>query len=207
VSLWYHYTHGELLDGQGHGNDLIQPSKQAVVKSFIDNDCWNATYPDLDDAGASANDMFLASYVNAIGVPATPIGSGNCNGDATCQKWLDRMTADWPHLSGAAAQVPILVMYANQDKTLTPDTIQCVFNRLSSDNAAYSVCYDPQPDGHNGVVSINSNYVADWIAQQTLGGGAPTETCTQLTKNDAGVPQLLDEGGAPIDCNPLLATQ
>jgi alpha-beta hydrolase superfamily lysophospholipase len=207
VSLWYHYTHGELLDGQGHGTDLIQPSKQAAVQSFVTNDCWGDGYPQLADGGTSANDFFLASYANAIGLAATPIGNGNCNGDATCQTWLDRMTADWPHLTGAAAKVPILVMYANDDTTLTPDTIQCAFDRLSSDDASYSVCYDSNPVGHSGVVSVDSNYVADWIAQQALGAAAPTETCGVLAKNDGGVPQLIGPDGGPVDCNPLLSTQ
>jgi hypothetical protein len=207
VSIWYHYTHGELLDGPGHGLDLFQPSKQAVVKAFVDNDCWNPPYPDLDDAGASANDFFLPSYVSAIEVPATPLGGGNCQGDATCQKWLDRMTADYPHLTGNAAKVPILVWYANADITISPDGMQCVFNRLTGDSTNYKVCYETSPVGHQGVVAIDNNYVVDWAAQQTLGDPAPKEPCASLSKNDAGVPQLVDEGGAPIDCNSLIPSQ
>jgi dienelactone hydrolase len=207
VSLWYHYTHAELLDGPGHGVDLIQPTQQAVVKNFVDHDCWSASYPDLVDAGASANDFFLASYASAVGVAATPLGGGDCSGDPTCQTWLDRMTADWPHLTGSAARVPILVWYANGDTTITPDGMQCVFNRLSSDMADYRVCYDPRPVDHSGVVSSDADYVADWIAEQTLGAPGPTEACPALATDDAGVPQLVDEGGAPIPCNSLLPTE
>jgi alpha-beta hydrolase superfamily lysophospholipase len=207
VSIWYHYTHGELLDGPGHGLDLFQDSKKAVVKAFVDNDCWQVSYPDLLDAGSSANDFFLASYVSTIGPAATPLASGNCKGDATCQKWLDRMTADWPHLTGNAAKVPILVWYANNDTTVTPDAMQCVFNRLASDQTNYKVCYDTNPVGHTGTPAEDNNYVVDWAAQQALGDPAPTETCTPLAPNDAGVPQLVDEGGAPIPCNGLLSNQ
>jgi pimeloyl-ACP methyl ester carboxylesterase len=208
VSIWYHYTHGELLDGPGHGVDLFQPSKQAVVKAFVDNDCWSAGYPELYDAGASANDFFLPSYVSAIGAAATPLGNGNCQGNATCQTWIDRMTADWPHLTGSATQVPILVYYANGDGTLTPDTMQCVFNRLTGDQLNYQLCYDTDPVGHGGVIAANAGYVSDWIAQKTLNGPAPSGGhCSALAPNDAGVPQLVGEGGAPIACNPLLSNQ
>ncbi len=118
------------------------------------------------------------------------MGGGNCSADTTgeCNTWITRMTADWPHLTGAAAKTPILVEYANDDTTITPDVMQCVFNRLSSDTASYKVCYDTNPVGHSGSVSYNSDYVADWIAQQTLGGPAPTETCTALAANGGGVP-------------------
>ena len=56
------------------------PPSSAVVQSFVQNDCWSASYPDLLEAGATANDFFTAAYVNAIAVPATPLGDGNCNG-------------------------------------------------------------------------------------------------------------------------------
>jgi alpha-beta hydrolase superfamily lysophospholipase len=205
VSLWYHYTHTTLLDGPDSGFPIFDPTKLAVVQSFVQNDCWNSSYPDLVDAGSSANDFFTASYVSATGVAATPLGNGNCEGDPTCATWIARMTADWPHLTGAAASTPIVVVYANDDTTITPDAMQCVFNRLTADSTAYKVCYDPNPVGHSGSVSDNSDYVADWIAQQTLGGAAPTEPCAALSDNDGGVPQLEDEGGAPIPCNQLLS--
>jgi predicted esterase len=205
VSLWYHYTHATLLDGPDAGTELIQPAKAAAVAGFVQNDCWDDGYPTLVEAGASANDFFLPSYVSAAGPAATP--GGNCAGDTTCETWIARMTADWPHLTGAAAQVPILVWYANDDTTITPDAMQCVFNRLSGDQTNYQVCYDPSPDGHQGVVAHNSNYVSDWIAQQTLGGAKPTESCAALAPNTGGVPQILDDGGAPIPCNQLLSNE
>jgi alpha-beta hydrolase superfamily lysophospholipase len=206
VSLWYHYTHTTLLDGPFSGFPIFDPTKLAVVQSFVNGDCWSQSYPDLDAVGASANDFFTPAYVNAIEVPATPLGDGDCAGDPTCATWIARMTADWPHLTGAAATTPILVVYASDDTTITPDAMQCVFNRLSSDGTNYKVCYDTNPVGHSGAVSENSDYVADWIAQQTLGGAAPAETCTALTANDGGVPQLENEGGV-IDCNQLLSTE
>jgi alpha-beta hydrolase superfamily lysophospholipase len=209
VSLWYHYTHATLLDGADAGTDgIFNPATFGVLQSFVDNTCWSESYPALIDAGAAANDFFTSQYVSAIGVPATPLGGGNCSADTTgeCATWIARMTADWPHLTGAAAKTPILVWYANDDTTITPDAMQCVFNRLSSDGTNFKVCYDPNPVGHSGSVSDNSDYVSDWIAQQALGGPAPTEPCMALGDNDGGVPQLEDDAGA-IPCNDLLSTQ
>jgi len=208
VSLWYHYTHTTLLDGPDSGFPIFNPATFPVVQSFVQNDCWAESYPDLLEAGTSANDFFTTAYTTAIGLAATPIGNGNCSSDTTgtCATWIARMTADWPHLTGPAATTPILLEYANDDTTITPDVMQCVFNRLSSDSAKYQVCYDTDPVGHSGSVSDNSDYVADWIAEQTLGGAAPTETCGALTANAQGIPQLEGDAGA-IPCNDLLSTQ
>jgi predicted esterase len=215
VSIWYHYTHATLLDGPDSGPDgIFDPTKFPAVQSFNQNDCWSSnaaglpTYPQLLDAGAAGNDFFTAAYVSGIELAATPLGNGDCSADptGTCVTWLARMTADWPHLTGAAAKTPILIEYANNDTTITPDAMQCVFNRLSSDSNNYRVCYDTNPVGHSGSVAENSQYVADWIAQQTLGSAAPTETCGALAPNAQGVPQLDDDAGA-IPCNDLLSTQ
>ena len=207
ISLWYHYTHTTLLDGPDSGFPIFNQAKLPVVQSFVNNDCWAESYPDLLDAGASANDFLTAAYANSIGLPATPIGAGNCSGDPVCTTWLARMTADWPHLTGAAAKTPILVEYAFDDTTLTPDLAQCAFNRLSTDAVNYTVCYDPKPVGHSGSVAAHADYVADWIAQQTLGGGAPTEGCTVLASMGGAPPQILDDGGAPVPCNSLVSTE
>jgi alpha-beta hydrolase superfamily lysophospholipase len=209
VSMWYHYTHSYLLDGPDAALELFQPSQGAAVTSFVNNDCWSASYPDLMAAGASANDFFTADYVSAIDRAAVPaLGDGNCNGNALCQTWLARMTADYPHLPAAAAQVPTLLFYANNDNTITPDDMQCVFNRLTGDNANYHVCYDPNPVGHSGVVAENASYVADWIAYETLDGGAPvTGNCSTIAPNDAGVPQLLTEDGGAWGCNSFISNQ
>src|SRR5262249_25965689 len=153
-----HYTAGELLDGHGHGIDLFAPDAQAGIKSFVDNDCWSAQYPDLMKLGASANDVFDPRYVQVMGIASE---SGNCNGDPTCQKWLARLTADYPHLQGTARTVPLLVWYANNDTTITPDRAACTFDRLAADQANYTACYDSDPVGHSGVVGAKAEYVSD----------------------------------------------
>ncbi|MDP9149282.1 MAG: alpha/beta fold hydrolase [Myxococcota bacterium] len=197
VSIWYHYTHAELLDGPGHGVDLFAPDKQGAVRSFVENDCWSSSYPDLQALGNSANDFFLRSYTDAVSIAATP--NASCNGDATCQKWIDRMTADWPHLQKAAS-VPLLVLYANGDTTITPDLAACVFKRLRDDQTAAKVCYDADPIGHAGIVSAKADYVADWIGAQTLGEPPPADCPLDETA-------LKDSSGAAVPCNPLLPNE
>jgi pimeloyl-ACP methyl ester carboxylesterase len=205
VSIWTHYTSGELLDGPGHGVDVFAKDKQAVVKQFVDHDCWSASYPLLEDAGASANDIFDPSYVSTMGAAAE---LGACPaGNTTCQKWLDRLTADYPHLTGGALKVPLLVWYANHDTTIPPDLAACMFERLSSDKTNLTACYDPNPVGHSGVVATQSQYVADWIAAQTLPDAAAPAPCATLPEDDAGVPRVPDDAGAFVACNPLVPKQ
>ena len=118
------------------------------------------------------------------------------------------MKNDWPHLTGGAAKVPILIYYADNDTTLPPDYIQCVFNRLTSDQTNYQVCYDTDPVGHGGVVADNASNVVEWIASKTISdGGAPTlGHCSTLPTSDAGVPLLPGPDGGFETCYNLLST-
>lgn len=209
VSIWYHYTHSFLLDGPDAALELFDPTKAAVIQNFVQNDCWGESYPDLLEAGTTANDFFSKTYMNAIGSAATPIlGNGDCTGNALCQTWIDRMKADYPHLTGGAAKVPILLYYAKADDTITPDGMQCVFNRLTGDQAHYQTCYDTNPVGHPGSVAENVSDVTDWIAQQTIpdAGSATLSHCSTLAPNEAGVPQLLTSDGGVQACNPLISS-
>lgn len=219
VSLWYHYTHSALLDGPDAGYELFQPSKVDDAKPFVTQDCWAASYPALTQNGEmSANDYLDPGYASAMTTALSPLlGTGNCGDGGSsqeCQTWLDRMTADWPHLDGGAASVPILLWYANGDTTIPPDYMQCALNRLSGDGVNARYCWDPSPtlgansEGHGGSVSDNADYVADWIAQQTLpDAGAPTEPCQPIAPNDAGVPQLLTPEGGAISCYSYIPAQ
>jgi pimeloyl-ACP methyl ester carboxylesterase len=213
VSLWWHYTESYLLDGPDAALELINPSVGTAVQSFVDNDCWSASYPDLQAVGNTPDDFFTSTYQQAISAAAIPIlADGTCVGtpaqEALCNTWIGRMKADWPHLTGGAAKVPILIYYADNDTTLPPDYTQCVFNRLTSDQTSYQVCYDTDPVGHGGVVAENASSVADWIASKTISdGGAPTlGHCTTLPTSDAGVPQLPAADGGFVACYNLLST-
>jgi pimeloyl-ACP methyl ester carboxylesterase len=200
VIFWYLYTHGELLDGPGHGVDVFAASDQAAIKNFVDNDCWASTYPDLNALGTSANDLLDPSFVKAIqnaaaGVPSGATCATSMN-PTLCATWLQRFIDDWPHIMGAAQSVPILSLYGLEDQTITPDLAACVFDRYASDNANYTVCVQPTA-GHSSLVAMSSDYVNQWIAWKTLGGPQPA-ACP------ANQSALVDDSGAPIPCYSLV---
>lgn len=219
ISLWYHWSHSALLDGADAGYELFQQSKVPDLQNFFTNDCWAPSFPDLTKNGEkSDNDYFDPAYVTAMSSALGIFGNGSCgDGGAAqeCQTWIDRMTADWPHLDGGAAQVPLLLWYANGDTSLPPNYMQCALNRLATDGVNAKYCYDTtdntidgQPQGHAASVAHNAAYVADWIAQLTLpDAGAPSEPCTELTKNEAGAPQLYDDEGGAVGCYQYIPTQ
>ena len=192
VSVWYHYTHGELLDGPGHGMDPFKASAQPTIKAFVDGTCWGGPYPQLESLGTVATDLFDPAFVNSIATPAA-FGSACVAGDAVCAKWTARYAADRPHLTGNAASAPLLVLYGGQDTTISNGLARCVFDRLTSDNANYKVCFEPTAD-HGGIVRIRADYVNDWIANLTLGAAAPT-ACPDDQSN------LVNDAGAPVKCS------
>jgi pimeloyl-ACP methyl ester carboxylesterase len=108
-------------------------------------------------------------------------------GDAICAKWIPRYAADRPHLTGAAANVPLLVVYGTNDTTITPDRATCGFERLRADMTKLSICVVPGQT-HLTVVGAQSGYVNDWIASNALGGAAPAKCALDDTalKDDAG---------------------
>jgi len=116
------------------------------------------------------------------------------------------MTADWPHLTGAGGKdaPPRRVRERRHDHHPRRHAMR-VRPTLRGQHELQGLLRH-EPVGHSGSVAENSDYVADWIAQQTLGGPAPTETCGALTANAQGVPQLEDDAGA-VPCNDLLSTQ
>jgi pimeloyl-ACP methyl ester carboxylesterase len=211
ISIWFHYTNGELMDGPGHGLDPFSASQQSVITHFIDNDCWAAgwsgtgapdswdsgtMYPDLQAAGTDALSFFDPFFANAIeksaafGTTSRPCGDDDAG--LLCQKWMARYAADRPHLSNTP---PILISYGGADTTLIPPLMQCVTQRLQQDNAGYSFCLDPMY-GHGGNLRAHADYAADWIGAQTL-GETPPAACALTDQNltsDGGV------NGVPIAC-------
>jgi pimeloyl-ACP methyl ester carboxylesterase len=191
VAVWYHYTHGELLDGPGHGLDPFLASKRSVITHFISGDCTDqgydggigSAYPDLVDAATNAAGLFDPAFVTSVGMAAT-LGSPCATGDDVCAKWLQRYVEDRPHLT---TSVPVLVEYGLLDQTLPPRLMACATDRLTSDQVHYSFCTSPDV-GHQTVIRQQASYVADWIASQTLGEPAPAPCPTSNTiADDAGL--------------------
>jgi predicted esterase len=232
VSIWYHYTSAELLDGPGHGLDVFSDAGRGAVQSFVDNACWWPAYPMLEEAGTTATAVFDPAFMAAVGPAALPwnfsydglpipLGQpATCNTDggpmsdseypacacagssdvALCTKWITRYLSDRPHLTGAAAEVPVLVEQGGQDQTVTPALGACVLDRMQQDKANYTLCFDPTAS-HGGVIAFQANYVNQWIAQQALDAGAPDAACQG---NHSYIPT---DSGAPVACNTELGTQ
>ena len=190
VGVWYTYTHAELLDGQGHGVDVFAADKRAAIKQFVDTTCWQDSYPQLDALGTLITDLYDPTYVNAV-KNAAALG-GDCNGNALCDTWIKRYADDRPHLTGAAAAVPLLVLYGGKDTTIPPDRAMCGFDRLRQDGANVTFCVDPAQD-HSGVVHAHIDYAADWIAHVALGADAPPKCAA----DDSAI---VDDAGAKIAC-------
>jgi pimeloyl-ACP methyl ester carboxylesterase len=192
VSVWYHYTQAELLDGPGEGIKLFKPEKQAAVKQFIEGSCWGE-YKPLEDNATFALDLYDDAFRASVSGPATGAFGPCTAGDAVCTKWLGRYSADRPHLTGKAATTPILVMYGGTDTTIPPERMSCGVDRLKQDGAKLTVCYEGAAD-HHSIVNLRGEYVGDWIASLTLGTAAPaacavnetgiTKTCDPIPPND-----------------------
>jgi pimeloyl-ACP methyl ester carboxylesterase len=191
VSVWYHYTQAELLDGPGEGKKLFKADKQEAIESFAKNECWGSTA--LTTLGAKlAPELYDSAFVTSIGTAAAT-GTACQTGDATCAKRIARYSADRPHITGDAAQVPIFIAYGMKDDTLVPNRMRCAIDRLKEDKTKLTVCVDADP-GHQTIVSTRGDYVADWIGNLALGEPAPpacatnesalTETCATPPPND-----------------------
>lgn len=190
VSVWYHYTQAELLDGPGEGKKLFAPDKQAAVEAFVNSECWGSK--ELAKLGKFPGDLFDPAFVSSIGLSAA-LGAPCPETDAVCARWVERYVADRPHLTGSAAATPILLTYGMKDTTIPPTRMRCALDRLKEDNAQVTSCVDAD-ETHGGIVSARGEYVADWIAHVALGEPAPaacaandsalSEACATPPPND-----------------------
>lgn len=172
VSVWYHYTQAELLDGPGEGKKMFAADKQDAIESFVKSECWGSK--ELAKLGTYADELFDPTFVSDISFPAA-LGA-ECS-TPNCKKWVDRYLADRPKLTGKAAETPILLAYGMKDTTLPPPRMKCALDRLQTDNAKLTVCVDPEQT-HGGIVSGKGEYVADWIASVALGAAPPAACAT-----------------------------
>lgn len=190
VSVWYHYTHAELLDGPGEGKKLFAAGKQDQIKAFVDGKCWAGKYPDLEALGTNADDLYSPEFIKTVALVSA--GINVCDeADKECTKWRDRYAADRPRLTGKAQQTPMLLLYGAKDTTIPPTRMQCALDRLKEDKTKTTVCIEPDAT-HNSIVDVRSDYVNDWIASVALGGAAPA-ACAQ---NETA----LTENGQPVKC-------
>ena len=100
VSVWYHYTEAELLDGPGEGMKLFRSDKAEAVKNFVDSVCIKSSYPELKAIAASpgtpseetlnyAYQIFDEDFVQQVAAPSAY--GGACQPGA-CAKSGSRAT-------------------------------------------------------------------------------------------------------------------
>jgi pimeloyl-ACP methyl ester carboxylesterase len=194
VSLWYHYSHAELLDGPGKGLELFKPEKRDGVKKLFDDACWSAKYPQLEALGTKMSDIFDPTFADAI--TSTAAAGTPCPGDepkkSLCEKWLARYLADRPKFEGKARDVPVLFMYGLNDTTIPGDRVTCARDTLKASGAKMEWCVDETAEhgGKNGILAKRGQYAVDWIANKTLGLPAP-----------AACPKT--ESDIKASCNPI----
>lgn len=172
ISVWYHYTQAELLDGPGEGKKLFKAANADALEAFVKTTCWDQKLEKLKPLGTYADEFFDDAFVNSVGKPSLGVVGDCIATDAVCLKWKARYSADRPHLTGKAATTPIVVMYGGKDETLPIGRLKCALDRLREDNTQYQVCFDPEK-GHGDIVSAKADYVGDWIASVALGAPAP----------------------------------
>jgi pimeloyl-ACP methyl ester carboxylesterase len=195
VSLWYHYTHSELLDGQGHGGDVFAADKRAGIRDLVNGICGGTPADTaLADLGNEPADLFDPTFASDVEFVAA--GGAQCK-TPLCDKWMARYAADRPHLGKGASSIPILIEYGANDTTIPPDRATCGFDRLNADARAINA---PKPticvsnDTHSSVVRTQSSYANDWIAARTLSGPEPPACAADQSA-------LVTSEGAPVACS------
>lgn len=172
VSVWYHYTQAELLDGPGEGKKLFNPNNADALDAFVKTTCWGQKEEKLLPLGMYADEYFDPKFVESVGKPSLGVVGDCISTDAVCLKWKARYSADRPHLTGVAKTVPILLTYGGKDTTIPIGRMKCAIDRLIEDQTKLQVCFDADKD-HGGIVSARADYVGDWIANVALGAPAP----------------------------------
>lgn len=170
ISVWYHYTHGVLFDGPVAGLDPFHPDKRDAIEAWIGDACWTDSYPGLEALGTTITDLFDPAFVDAVYLQA---GVGvPCKGEddvkALCEQWMSYYKGDRPAISGAAAEVPVLLVYGGKDTTLWPDRFQCVLDKFETDGVNATHCFDPE-GGHGNTLVRQADQWIGWVEQQVLG--------------------------------------
>lgn len=198
VSIWYHYTHAEVLDGPGEGVKLFKPEKRDAIKKLMDETCWAAKYPALEALGTKVSDVFDPTFADAVMNPAAngvPCATEEPK-KSICEKWMARYLADRPKFEGAATSVPVLFMYGLKDTTIPADRVTCARDSLKKSGAKMEWCVDESAEhgGTDGILAKRVSWAADWVGSKLLGEPAPapcpkTEadidaTCNVVPPND-----------------------
>jgi Secretory lipase len=185
-AMAYFYTHGENVDGPGHGTDMFQPDKRDLVRSIADG-CLFEAGEAMPSLGEKPADFFDPDFVDSVGLCGL---TGDCtDGDALV--WGARCRTDRPEMNAHGA--PILLWFGGLDPTISPGLAVCGLDNLRAGIAAASdattslkVCVDATA-AHSGfladvkdgidpgaaITRRSMDWVDQWIAARTIGGEEP----------------------------------
>ncbi|MBK7397837.1 MAG: hypothetical protein IPJ34_16445 [Myxococcales bacterium] len=124
VSIWYHYTTSELLDGPGHGGDVFKADKRAAIKTFVESDCWAKNYPKLEALGTKATDLFDPRSTRPSPTPPPPARRAHRRPGQDPLRDLAGPLQGRPS-SLSAVKAPVLFMYGASDTTIPPQRVTC----------------------------------------------------------------------------------
>ena len=184
-ALSYFYSHGENLDGPGHGTDMFQPDKRDMVRSIATEDCLYEAAEHMPALGEKPPDFFDPDFVDTVGLCGL---TGTCE-DGDSLVWGARCRADRPEMNAYGA--PIRLWFGGLDPTISPGFGVCVLDNLRAGLAAASdattkidVCVD-RTATHSGFLHDEGvdysaaitrramDSVDQWIAARTIGGEEP----------------------------------
>ncbi|HTJ41947.1 MAG TPA: alpha/beta hydrolase [Kofleriaceae bacterium] len=184
--LDYYYGHGELIDGAGHGLDLIQPGKRAAVSALLASGCLGDVADGMHTLGTYPSDYFDATAVDSL----SKCGFNDDCTTAPATTWGPRFIADRPAI--AADGPPIALWYGGADTTISPAYAQCTDETLAKNVAGgtttIQTCQDPGSD-HISVPERNLDWVTAWIDAKLTGAKSPacaaptSSTCPGLPPN------------------------
>jgi alpha-beta hydrolase superfamily lysophospholipase len=194
VAIWYHYTHGAILDGPDGALAMFREDKRAFLKEWVESSCWEIGFARLLEEGRVYSDFFAKDFIDAVS-PTAGLGSP-CPADdpsrALCETWMARYRADRPLATGTAQDVPVLVAIGGGDPAIPPDRLACVVDALRRSTRNVAFCFHRTAD-HGGIMRAHADAVADWIGSVTL-GTPRTAQC------ESDVVDLTDGNGNAATC-------
>jgi pimeloyl-ACP methyl ester carboxylesterase len=172
TAVEYFYTHAELIDGPGRGQELLTFNIDELLGPK-GSEC--NYFPDLTPYGITGEDLFKSEFA-AVGTCAA---TGDCS-DPLAQIWAERFQRDRPALDPKGA--PVLLWHGAQDTVVPLSIAGCGIDKIRQDfsargaSASLKVCADPSAE-HELVQSNNAAHVIQWIEARAFGAEEPTQAC------------------------------
>ena len=173
TAVEYFYTHAELIDGPGHGQQILGLN----IHDLIGSPGAECNYfPDLTPYGITGQDLFIDAFA-AVGVCAA---TGQACDEPLAQTWSARFQEDRPALDPKGA--PVLLWQGAQDTVVPLSIAGCGIDKIGADfavpqaSATFKLCADANAE-HELVESNNAAHVISWINSRVFGAGEPSQAC------------------------------